>query len=281
MPSPPHLRRYADGDTPSSRVTLLFLLGVAFLYLLGGLPLQLLFGEVGIGLMQVGLLLVPALLLVKVMGYDPVKTFSLRPPPRGSPLRGAILLMAGGVILAWFLAWAQSFVIPVPVEVLEALAAFLTTDDPLRFLWLLLLVAVIPAVAEEFLFRGVVLSGLRRRLGTSGAVVGSALAFGIFHLSPQTAFRFLPTFWLGILLAWVVVETRSIWVGVLLHFLNNGTILFISFLPATRELGSQVEQDPPLLLLPVGVALFVTGAILLRTARHARGGAGGDPGFSS
>lgn len=278
MPPGTDLPSRGEGDIPSVTVTLVFLLVVAFLYLLGGLPLQLLFGEVGIGLMQIGLLLLPALFLVKTFGYDPVRTFSLRPPPGGRALHGAVLLMAGGVILAWFVAWAQSFFLPVPVEVLEAMAAFLTTDDPLRFLWLLLLVAAIPAMAEEFLFRGVVLSGLRNRLGKPVGVVGSALLFGVFHLSPQTAFRFLPTFWLGVLLAWVVVETRSIWVGVLLHFLNNGAILLISFLPATRELGSQVEREPPLLLLPMGVALLLAGAGLLR---RARGGAAEDHGFSS
>lgn len=285
MSTPPDVSSPRGSGTPSVRVTLYFLLVVVLLYFLGGVPLQLLFGEVGVGLMQLGLLLLPALLLVRTFGYDPVRTLSLRPPPGGRALVGAFLLMAGGVPLAWFLAWAQSFVIPVPVELLEAMAAFLVTDDPLRLLWLLLLVAAIPAVAEEFVFRGVVLSGFRDRLGTAGAVVASGLIFGIFHLAPQTAFRFLPTFWLGVLLAWIVVETRSIWVGVLLHFLNNGMILFLSFLPVTRELSSDAEQSPPLLLFPVALAILLSGAHLLRSAREAaereRGGAGGAPGFSS
>jgi membrane protease YdiL (CAAX protease family) len=103
------------------------------------------------------------------------------------------------------LAWTQSLVIPVPVEYIEAMSELLRADSIRRFLWLVLLAALVPAVAEEALFRGVVLSSLRRRLPTAAAVVITGTVFGLFHLTPETAFRFLPTAWLGILLSWVVV----------------------------------------------------------------------------
>jgi sodium transport system permease protein len=263
--------------TPSALQAFGFVLGLAGLYLIGGIPLQLLLGEAGIVAIQLGLLLLPALWFVRALGVDPVETFSLRPLPGGGAIGAAGSLMAGGILLAWFLAWVQGFFLPIPVEMLERMAEFLTTDDPIRFLWLLFLVAVLPAVAEEFVFRGVVLSGLRSRFGPALSVFGSAALFGGFHLSPETAFRFLPTFWLGLLLGWVVVETRSIWMGVGLHFLNNALILLISFLPATREIGREIEVNPPLALLPVGVALFVLGAIRLRRVSPFRLGQGSHP----
>jgi len=256
--------------TPSVSQALGFVLGLAGLYLLGGIPLQLLLGEVGIAAIQIGLLLLPALWFVRALGFDPVETLSLRPFPGRGAMGAALLLMSGGVVLAWFLAWGQGYFLPIPVEMLERMAEFLTTEDPLRFLWLLFLVAVLPAISEEFVFRGVVLSGLRSRMGTLPSVLAAAALFGGFHLSPETAFRFLPTFWLGILLGWVVVETRSIWMGVALHFLNNAMILLISFLPATREWGREMEVNPPLSLLPLGVALLIAGAVLLRKSSEHR-----------
>jgi membrane protease YdiL (CAAX protease family) len=254
---------------PSVRVVVLFLVGVALLYLLGGLPLQILLGEAGLAISQLALLLLPALLLVTAAGYDPERTLFLRRPTRLGAA-GAVLLMAGGIPLAWFLAWLQSFFVPVPHELLELMTEFLATEDARRFFWLLVLVAAIPAVSEEFVFRGITLSGFGSRFSAPLAVVLSALVFGIFHLSPQTAFRFLPTAWLGVLLAWIVVETRSIWLSVGLHFANNALILVLLFLPLTREMAMDMEREPPLALLPVAVLALAAGATLLRRARVER-----------
>ncbi|TVP43976.1 MAG: CPBP family intramembrane metalloprotease [Gemmatimonadales bacterium] len=261
---PPGASPPSEPRLPTPGSVLLLLLGVALLYVVGGVTLQVLFGEIGLALTQLGLLLAPALYFVFRGGYDPFRTLALR-APTGRQVLGGLLLLAGGTPIAWLLAWAQSFVIEVPTEMLEAMAALFRTDDPLRILWLLILVAAIPAVAEEFLFRGVLLSGLRTRMSRWGAVGLTGFLFGLFHLTPYTAFRFLPTAWLGLVLAWAVYESRSIWVGVLLHFLNNGIILMLSVLPATRDMASDADQDPPLLLLPVALLLLWSGARLLRT----------------
>lgn len=248
----------------------MLLVGVGVLYVAAGIPLQLVLGEAGLALAQLTLLGLPVLVFVAARRYDVVETLSMR-RPTGRAVRGAVLLMAGGVPLAWYLAWLQSFVVPVPVEVLEAMRAFLATDDPLRILWLLVLVAAIPAVCEELLFRGALLSGLRSALPVGGAVVVSGVIFGLFHLSPQTAFRFLPTAWLGILLAWIVVESRSLLLAMGLHFVNNAAILLITVMPVTRDLASDPDRPPPIVLLPVALVLLGLGARTLgvRPARPA------------
>lgn len=253
--------------TPGPREGLLFLLAVAVLYLVVGIPLQLLLGEAGMFLSQLGLLLLPALAFVHLRRYDAAATLSLyRPTARG--FLGGFLLMAGGLPIAWVLAWLQSFVMEVPVELLEAMSRLLTTDDPWRMLWLLVLVSLTPAFCEEFLFRGVILSSFRSRWAPSLAVLLSAVVFGIFHMAP---FRFLPTMWLGILLAWVVVETRSIWVAVVLHFLNNGLILLLTLMPMTRDAASDLDQEPPWLLVPFALLVFIAGiAVLRRAGREVR-----------
>lgn len=80
-----------------------------------------------------------------------------------------------------------------------------------------IIIAVLPAFAEEFAFRGVVLQ-LLRPYGTVLAVVGSAFAFGIMHGTLiQIPFAFAG----GLFFGYIVVRTGSIWPSVLLHFLNN------------------------------------------------------------
>ena len=107
------------------------------------------------------------------------------------------------------------------------------------------------------------LSGTRRHLAPIRLIVLNGVIFGAFHLSFETAFRFLPTAWLGILLAWVVWRTGSIWTGSLMHFLNNGIVVLIAASPTLGQFLSEWEERPPLLVLPMAVACIGAGAYLL------------------
>ncbi len=86
----------------------------------------------------------------------------------------------------------------------------------------LLAVGVAAPIAEETLFRGFILGGLRRRLGTLGALIVSAAIFTLPHL-PVTIYPAI--FELGLLLGLLFVQTKSLWPGILLHAAFN-TISF-------------------------------------------------------
>jgi sodium transport system permease protein len=254
------------GRVPGPGLALLLLLGVAVFFVSGGVALQLFLGEVGLVLAQLLLLLLPVLLVVRLGRFDARSTLSLRMPPPGS-VTGGVLFLLGGLQVALVLAWTQSRVIPVPVEYLETMSELLGADSVRRFLWLVFLAALVPAVAEEALFRGVVLSSLRTKLPTAVAVVITGTVFGLFHLTPETAFRFLPTAWLGILLSWVVVLSGSLPLAMLLHFLNNAAVLALSNIPVTAErMTAAQDQPPPVLLGVTGALLLVWGFRKLRRA---------------
>ncbi len=77
---------------------------------------------------------------------------------------------------------------------------------------------VAPAFIEEMVFRGIVMQSLRR-FGDMFALVASALIFGIFHLNLiQMPYAFI----LGLFIGYFVMRTGSLWVGIIIHFLNNG-----------------------------------------------------------
>jgi hypothetical protein len=148
-PHPPIVPESGDAPRlPTPRSVLLLLGLVVLLYFVVGVPLQFFLGEPGLALTQLGIFLGVTLLFVRRGGYDPTATLALRVPQRRQVL-GGILLLAGAVPVAWILAWLQSQVIQVPVELLEAMRGFLETDDPLRILWLLFLVALVPAVGRH------------------------------------------------------------------------------------------------------------------------------------
>lgn len=85
---------------------------------------------------------------------------------------------------------------------------------------------VAPAFIEEIIFRGIVMQSLRR-FGDIFALVSSALIFGIFHLNLiQMPFAFFLSLGIG----YLVLRTGSLWVGVIIHFINNSVAVAFEFL---------------------------------------------------
>lgn len=89
----------------------------------------------------------------------------------------------------------------------------------------LLVIAVSPAICEEMLHRGILLSAYERR-GSIRAVFITAIFFGIFHFDIT---NLLGTVFLGLLLAYYVIRTNSIFAGVLAHFLNNAIAILMQY----------------------------------------------------
>lgn len=90
-------------------------------------------------------------------------------------------------------------------------------DTPIRILIAFVSTAIVPALAEEFLFRGCVLSSLMP-YGKKTAVILSALLFALMH---GNFAQFFYTFAAGIVLALVYIETGSIWTPTFIHLFNN------------------------------------------------------------
>jgi sodium transport system permease protein len=252
---------------PSPAAAVLFVAGVAVVFVSGGLGLSVWLGEPGMVAAEWLLLLLPAVLFVRAGGYDPAATFLLRPPSARGLLAGA-LLAGGAMTAAWLIGWAQSFVLPVPPEMQEDLRTLVTAGTPARLAWLFLAVALTPALCEEAVFRGVLLSATRT-LPAWRAVLLNGVVFGAFHLSFESPVRFLPTAWVGIVIAWAVLRTGSVWTGVLMHFLNNASIVLLASAPSASGLVTDLDAPPPLWLVALGMLSLAAGAELLD------GGAGG------
>lgn len=87
----------------------------------------------------------------------------------------------------------------------------------------ILKVVIIAPVIEELIFRGVIMHGLMRNYSKFTAIFVSALMFALFHLNP---WQFPATFILGLLLGFLMVRTRSIYLCIIGHAINNGLVLY-------------------------------------------------------
>lgn len=88
--------------------------------------------------------------------------------------------------------------------------------------WAFLLVAAAPAVFEELAFRGVILGLLRRSLDAREAILISAIAFGLIHLSVPILLTHVP---LGIYLGWLRHRSGSLYPSMVAHFMHNALIV--------------------------------------------------------
>ncbi len=104
-------------------------------------------------------------------------------------------------------------------ESAEILKVLLTMESPSDLILNLFLVAVLPGVCEEFLFRGVLQTQLAKAFkNTHLAIWISAAIFSAIHFQ---FFGFIPRMLLGAFFGYLMVYGGSIWLAVLAHFLNN------------------------------------------------------------
>lgn len=128
-------------------------------------------------------------------------------------------------------------------------------DTPLHLIISLVLVAFVPAVVEELIFRGVVLQGLLKKIKPHSAVLLSALFFTLLHGAlQQTVYQFI----LGVVLGYVALF-GGLNYAVLMHFLNNAIVLVVNYIsPAVEESASigLINIISAVLLLVAACALF-------------------------
>jgi uncharacterized protein len=106
--------------------------------------------------------------------------------------------------------------------------AFLSGTTTVDLLINLFVVALIPAITEEFLFRGALQRFINYCFGnTHAAVLSAALIFSAIH---GQIYGFLPRMVLGMLLGYIFAYSGSIWPAVVVHFINNAiSILVVHF----------------------------------------------------
>ena len=273
---------YADKSS-ASKVGILFLLIFVSLILhtLIAVALVVLFADNGMALIQnqdlsnqasvnylklmqlfsgVGLFITPTLFYAYLTNFD-FKFFKLS--RQNSILVIAIMMLITpfiGLLLEW------NMMIPFPEWLLKfdvnseaIVTAFLQMDTIWDLFYTILVIAVVPAIGEELLFRGY----LQQKLGNwlsnpHTAILITAFLFSAIHFHFQ---GMIPRFALGVLLGYLFYWSNSLWLPILAHFVNNAQAVIFSFPLFKIDSGaysmlSETKVDPM-------VALFSLASVSL------------------
>ena len=149
----------------------------------------------------------------------------------------------------------------------------------LNVFYVLLVVALTPAICEELMFRGYLQRQVERRLGVVWSIVLVGVVFGLFHLRPT---QVLPLATLGVYLGFSVWVTGSLWAGVLIHLLNNGLAVVVSdYVNRSPDLDPVALESitvPWYLALLSAVAAVGAAVLLLRRRQALLTGVSGEGG---
>jgi len=126
---------------------------------------------------------------------------------------------------------------------------------------MLLVIALLPALTEELVFRGVLARGLATCLPALVAITASSIVFALIHGNPP---QMIATFLLGCTLGFIAIRSGSIAPTVLAHFTNNALVTLI-----TRDdldfVVRAIDAHPDVMLV---VALALVGAGIALAAPH-------------
>ncbi|MDH7605633.1 MAG: CPBP family intramembrane metalloprotease [Melioribacter sp.] len=199
---------------------------------------------------QILLILVPALLLSKFIYVDVTSILRVRFPHK----KEIVVFVIGLIILTPLLQnylYIQNYLIEKIAQSNQVIKSIKNIVDQLdkllestysnlivahsffEGLFIILIVAVVPALCEEVFFRGYVQSSFEHKFKPLMSALLTAFFFGIYHFNP---YGLIPLIALGTYFGFAAYMSNSIFVPMTLHFLNNFLAVIAFFAFGSEEL---------------------------------------------
>lgn len=248
------------GSLPTIQESLFIWLVALLLMVYAGGMLSLSHPIAGVAIPQCVFGALPVLACLYMKG-NVKKTFMLRIPKMRN-LAGGVILMLGAGSISLLLSSVLSSWFPENSEGLNS--EYMQMLDGLPFWAALLLIALLPAVCEELLFRGYMFSAFRGKMRLCNAMLLVSLLFAISHMS---LIKVIPTAMLGVALAYGAYCSDSVITSALMHFLNNGFSVFVLYYGTEISL-FQSETFSGLLLLGVAIVATPLGYAILKKGKQ-------------
>ena len=176
---------------------------------------------------QITGILLPTLVLIRLRTPDVRGYLRLKLPSPVEIVVTVVAVFSLQQVLQGYLALQEAIPLPENVRVIverikdlfeETYRILVGAESVPEFVFVVLIVAVVPALAEEFLFRGIVQRSMEETVGGLRGAILAGVIFGAFHMNP---FSLVPLVALGIFFGYLVFRSRNITLAVAAHFFNN------------------------------------------------------------
>lgn len=183
---------------------------------------------------HVGMFTIPSLLFMWLfMSKYELSTMGIKRINFFMVLSGILALFAALPFTSKLIEWNEAMALPGFLEGLEGklrmmedsagdLTEVFFLDTSVKGLIInLIMIGLIPAIGEELVFRGVLFRIFHKWIRNIHLVVIiTSILFSAMHLQ---FYGFVPRMFLGLVFGYLFVYSRSLWVPIIAHFVNNGT----------------------------------------------------------
>ncbi len=180
----------------------------------------------------IGIFLLPAYIIAYISTPDPMGFLKINQKPKGREIFLTILLIFSSIALINLMAaWNANLRLPESMANLEEIIQsmekssrkmqerMLNVQSIGGLLINLLVIAVLPAITEEFFFRGIMQKLFKHWFkNIHVAIIVTGIIFSFVHFQ---FYGFVPRMFLGIVLGYLLYLTNNLWIPVFAHFLNN------------------------------------------------------------
>ncbi len=206
---------------------------------------------------QIIVYLLPCIVYYFLKGRKLNTPFMISPIGRGNLLfifASSFMLLSGNLLIK-YIYYITSSIQPTGVDYIVSDLTAITGVSPLL---IIIALALVPAVCEEFFFRGLVLSEYKI-YGTFNSVVFSALCFSMIHFSVEA---FPLYFFSGMMLGMTVAVTKSVFVSVTIHFISNVLSIYLS----DSFMRVSVQKSGKFFMLFIIATLFLVSTVFVAAA---------------
>ncbi len=202
-------------------------------------------------IVSTGIFIVVPLILAYIFSGNAFKylNINVKPSIKGSGIVLLIMISAIPAInliadlnsqlkLPGFMSGIEKFMIDSEKSNDSLTEAFLNVHSLAGFAVNILIVALIPAIGEEFFFRGI-LQRLLTNLSKNKhwGIILSGFIFSAIHMQ---FYGFFPRWLLGIMFGYMFVWSGSLWLPIIAHFVNNSLDVTIYYLVNQKLLNPQI-----------------------------------------
>ena len=138
---------------------------------------------------------------------------------------------------------------------------FLSVDNTSGLLFNIFMMALLPAIGEELIFRGLLHKIFLRWTGNVHiAIIVTGLLFSLMHLQFYGLF---PRWLLGVMFGYMLVWSGTIWLPVFAHFVNNAVIVVIFYFIHKEVIPGEIEtlgtssSDLPLIIFSTALCVVL------------------------